>query len=92
MKQQDEKRRIKELTTLTQHKKEKLKKVKTWNGVERQVFVNLPYFPPVTDKIQKILKQQHNINKLLIQRIQQLEKHLKQNQGRNPERSKIRNL
>jgi hypothetical protein len=61
MKKHETRKVTQEMTTLEAEKKDSVKTVRTFNGKERRIFVNLPFFPPVTDKIQKILKK-HNIN------------------------------
>jgi hypothetical protein len=53
--------KLKEMTTLIPDRPSERKMTKTANGRERNICVELPFYPPMTEKIQKILKQ-HNIN------------------------------
>jgi hypothetical protein len=46
---------------LVPEKRDKRKTIRSANGIERQIFVNLPYIPWASDKIAKILRN-HNIN------------------------------
>jgi hypothetical protein len=61
LKKHKHKAKIKTMTTLIPDRSDRIKKTKTYNGRERTIFVELPFFPPATDRIQKILKN-HNIN------------------------------
>jgi hypothetical protein len=53
--------KMKEMTTLIPDRPERRKSIQSANGKKRMIFVELPYFPPFTEKIQKILNN-HNIN------------------------------